>query len=187
MHTNDQKPIGELIERFFERLAIPADDVTAVRGQPIFDIPQTIVFDNGDEFSHASTLASDGEVTGEDEMHNALFGVVKRPLAMGIQEISMPSKRLHAEAARCRVRHMPPEIDEIQCFVAGTLVYSYVRANDMRTAPVTASADGHDDPSHGFSICIMVDDGYARRRDDTLLTTTVADDDAREASGHVTE
>ncbi len=152
MHTNDQKPIGELIEHRFERLALPADDVTAMRGQPIFDIPQTIGIDNGGAFSYASTVAGDGEATGEDEMHHALFDVVERLSAMGIQEASMPSKstRLHAEAVRRRVRHMLLEVDEIQCFVAGTLVYSYVRANDMRTAPVTASADGHDDPLHGF-------------------------------------
>ncbi len=185
MHTNDQKPIGELIERFFGRLALSEDDATAVWGQPVFDIPQTIVVDNGGAFSYASTVAGDGEATGEDEMHHALFDVVERLSAMGIQAASMPSKRtrLHAEAARRRVRHMLLEIDEIQCFVAGTLVYSYVRANDMRTAPVTASADGRDDPSHGFSIVTMVDDGYALRRDDTLLATTMADDDVREASG----
>ncbi len=108
-------------------------------------------------------------------MHTALFDVVERLSATGIQEASMPSKktRLHAEAARRRVRRMLLAIDEIQHFVAGTLVYSYMRANDG--------------PSHGFSIVVVVDDGYALRRDDTLFTAPLTDDDVREASGHVTE
>jgi len=74
MHTNDhrpvandQKPIGELIERFFGSLAAPEDDATAVWGQRAFGLPQTIVVDNGDAFSHASIVSGDGEATGDGD------------------------------------------------------------------------------------------------------------------------
>lgn len=104
--ANDQRPIGELIERFFERLAISEDHATTVWGQPAFGIPQTLVIDNGGAFSHASTFAGDEEAVGKDEMTTAPFRVVERSATLGIQGATMPGKKAqrHAESTRPRAR-----------------------------------------------------------------------------------